>query len=591
MTPYPFGFDGNPVDPSSGECGTVAAPGPNYRGDYASGNVCYQAVASMAFRAWNRGLAATELATGQASQFPLWLYNGVRWYPDPTFPGASACPGHKVLWAGKLDYWLVGGSQTLCRFDGSSFQWEELTVPQATLNDWRAEGLVTSAGTVDGTINTGACYAWDDCWFFGRGGAIVHWDGQVLSDATPGLGQSPWMAGNFTDAVVEQGPSGNQFGFAVAGTGYEDGSNSGDAVPSQPNGSPPPQLYSSQAGGPFSPTGFSPPGAGTTSDPYTTDLAAVAYDPSGAGWVVGNQTPRDSAAAPVPAPLLSLDQAGDPANCPGYGASTFSYTTGSPPPGGSFKWSSLAVLPSDGSALAGAVWNAPSYGPDPNDATRQAAIVDAVCGQPPVNTTFVMPDPTQSDQATAPLIPANPGDRDSVSAISASASNDAWTATSGGVLPTGQYPIRPHLYQFTDGQPPNAPAGDDNENRPPIVFRVPPTYVQAPPAVVVVGPTVTTVTSHGATKTVKLKSAIYDVRVRRPVRQRTGKVILYITFKVRREVTVGVNALRGHRVVARSPVKTFRGASGRLSLVLNPAKWPTSLRFVLPTAAGAPTNV
>lgn len=582
MTPYPFGFDGNPVDPASGECGNVALPGPGYRGDYTGGNVCYQAVTSMAFRAWNRGLASTE---GAGSPYALWLYNGTRWYPDPTFPGTSACPGHKVLWAGKLDYWLVGGSQTLCRFDGSTFQWEELTVPPATIDHWVAEGLVTGGGAVNGAITTGACYAWNDCWFFGSGGAIVHWDGLLLTDTTPGLGQSPWLGGYFTDAVAEQGPSGNEFGFAVTGTGFQDGSSSGDALPAQPNGAPPPQLYSSQSGGPFSPTGFSPPGAGSSADPFTTDLAAVAYDAGGAGWVAGNQTPRESATTPVPAPLLSLDQSGSPANCLGYGASTFTSESGSPSPGGSFKWTSLAVLPSDASALAGANWNPATYGPDPNDATRQAAIVHAVCGQSPVTTSFVMPDPTMASQSTAPLVPANPGDTDSVSAIAASASNDAWAATSGGNLPTaGQYPIRPHLYQFTDGQMPNAPAGNDDESRPPTLFTVPPTYVQSPPTIVVIGPTTTTQTKPGTTKIRRVKPPIYSVKAQRPLRV-GRRVILYVTFKVRYAVTIGVEALRGHTVVARSGLRTFRGRSGRLALVLDPARWPTSLKFVQPKSA------
>src|SRR5215469_7953124 len=77
-TAYPFGSDGNPVvDPDSDLClGGVASgdhTGPGWSGDFdpqgngSAGNPpCYLQVTSLAFRAWNRGLAAT----GQPSLHP-----------------------------------------------------------------------------------------------------------------------------------------------------------------------------------------------------------------------------------------------------------------------------------------------------------------------------------------------------------------------------------------------------------------------------------------------------------------------------------------------------------------------------------------
>ena len=120
VLPYPFGSDGNPVDPNSALCARPGAPsGPDWTGDFspegggAAGNPpCYLQVNSLAFRAWNRGLAATGLPLSSDPTatvgFGVWLYNGANWFPDPTFPGSGVCPGSIVLWAGKLDYWLVG---------------------------------------------------------------------------------------------------------------------------------------------------------------------------------------------------------------------------------------------------------------------------------------------------------------------------------------------------------------------------------------------------------------------------------------------------------------------------------------------------
>src|SRR5262249_19565413 len=79
-SPYPFGADGNPVDPTSSVC--VHSP-----------LLCYLNVTSMAFRAWNRGLAATTNPGASSTPFGVWLFNGNRWYPDPTFPGTRVCQG------------------------------------------------------------------------------------------------------------------------------------------------------------------------------------------------------------------------------------------------------------------------------------------------------------------------------------------------------------------------------------------------------------------------------------------------------------------------------------------------------------------
>src|SRR5262249_11629471 len=144
VQPYPFGGEGEPVDTSAGsKCGPGATQDER--------EACYLTVTSMAFRAWNRGVAATVStalkAGGERAGTPygVWLFNGTRWFPEPTFPGQSVCKGTTVVWAGKLDYWLVGGPAwaSLCRFDGINHVWAPEPVPEATLLHASGPGSVT----------------------------------------------------------------------------------------------------------------------------------------------------------------------------------------------------------------------------------------------------------------------------------------------------------------------------------------------------------------------------------------------------------------------------------------------------------------
>src|SRR5262249_44727984 len=117
----------------------------------------------------------------------------------------------------KLDYWLIGQGNgvspwaNLCRFDGSNFLWEPLKVPAATL----AKVPVSSTGARTGGITSGTCFTWDNCWFFGTFGVVVHWDGTTLAAATPNLTSSPWLAGTIPAAVAQHDAAGNGFGEAV----------------------------------------------------------------------------------------------------------------------------------------------------------------------------------------------------------------------------------------------------------------------------------------------------------------------------------------------------------------------------------------
>jgi hypothetical protein len=573
---YPFGTDGNPK----------ACP----RQDQLLPGFPCQQVSSMAFRAWNRGLAATSpLGVAGNNPFGVWLFNGLTWFPDPTFPGSAECPGSTVLWAGKLDYWLIGpkfnlfgfpetpqtanAGQTLCRYDGVNLVWEPLKLPQGTL---ARLPLDPTSGNPDGGITAGACYAWNNCWFFGTDGISAHWDGQSLSDESPAPAPSPWLQGDFTGAVARTDASGASFGLAVAkSTSYSPTAAQPPAVPAQPDGTPPPQAFGSQ-GGAFTPL----PPAPAPQIPPATDLLAVDSDAKGDAWTAGDPnvlTPNNAAAQP--APLLRVGVSGAPAACAGYGPGTFtaSSTAG-------YDWTSLSVFSADASALAG-VYYRPA-----GATTRQPAIVQATCGQAPSTTTF--PDPT------TPTNQADPSAE--TSAVAANAANDAWAAatpgnfaadTGGGVVEGFYTP--PHLYRWTDGQTPAAPAGDDNETRPSLFTLDAPVYVQ-PPAVVITPTTVTTSTTTSPTQQVNLPPALYGVHSK--LRQRSCstkrspkpcvKFTLYISFKLRRPITVGVEGLRGKKIVARSGMKRFTGPTGTLALSLNRAHWPTKIAFVMPPGSG-----
>ena len=153
--------------------------------------------------------------------YGVWLFNGVTWFPSPGFPGYNVCPGRTVVWAGKLDYWLIGGPtdlswSRLCRFDGATLEWESLELPEAT-----KQHVTVVAGKEErrrpGGITSAACLAWNDCWFFGTYGTVMHWDGTQLSDASPDPSLS-WLQGEYTAAVARQDPQGDPFGVAVGAT-------------------------------------------------------------------------------------------------------------------------------------------------------------------------------------------------------------------------------------------------------------------------------------------------------------------------------------------------------------------------------------
>jgi hypothetical protein len=78
-----------------------------------------------------------------------------------------------------------------------------------------------------------------------------------------------------------------------------------------------------------------------------------------------------------------------------------------------------------------------------------------------------------------------------------------------------------------------------------------------------------------------LPPAIYDVKVKLHTIKRHGRryFSLYLTFKVRRPITLGAQALRRGRVVSVARAKPFTGRTGQLILNVERKRWPTSVQF------------
>jgi len=560
VQPYPFGTE-------EGEAVNTAkcAPGAPVV-EHQVLESCYLKVTSMAFRAWNRGLAATTGIGGVENPHGVWFYNGSIWESSPGFPGPKTCSGHTVVWAGKKDYWLVGSEpgrnkrwEDLCRFDGVNLQWEPLSIPQATLE--HASAVLKTAPSTEfpkpeGQITSAACFAWNNCWFFGTAGTVVHWDGETLTDASPEPSQHS-LAGDYSGAAAREGPSGELLGLAVATPNGATG-----------KGPPSPTLLYGSSGGAFSSLAFSPLPIPLAGEPDTTNLVAVDLDSAGRGWVAGDPAELTGAAQPAPLQPVAGTDAASP--CAGPPAERF---TNSLSGSTGYLWSSgaVSVIPADGEVIAGGELRT---GTSP--AVTEPVIVRAGCDEETTVTRFRVTD-AKSPRSEVP------GDETGrIEAIAANANNDAWAATNFGQLaggPSNNEFEPPHLYRLTNGASPEAPEGNDEETRPSkekqdaVIEELEPPPPAPPPE------TPTTVTQ---TKTVKLPAAVYDVKAKLHTAKSHGHVnlSLYLTFKLHRPVTVGAEALRHGHVVSVAKAQHFRGKTGQLILQLNRKHWPTNVKFV-----------
>jgi hypothetical protein len=555
-----------PVDPHSTRC----------QAGQREAFTCYLEVRSMAFRSWNRGLATTVPTSPRESENPyrVWFFNGTGWTPNVSFPGQALCPGTTIVWAGKLDYWLIGGrfigsppeeeADHLCRFDGSRLEWEEHTIPPAALAHVKGHEYTAR-------ITSGSCFAWNDCWFFGTEGTVLHWHeaehGLELSDASPepSLG---WLQGEYTSAVAGLGPGGEPVGLAAASATSDFEQATPEPLPPQPGGALSPQLFAS-SGGPFSTLAFDPPVSEQSGARFRSDAVAIGLGAAGEGWLAANpqgwrarvsQAGKTFAASsPLPAPIEPLPGGGLPPTCEGPPTGRFLFTSQKSEKD-SFLWSSIGVFPDGTEALAGG-----QLAPANTLGEHEPVIGSADCEGMTTVTRF-----TAGEEAADP--------NGAVTALAVNAHNDAWAATTVG-SPTSGLKRPPHLYRLSDGSPPAAPEGDDLEARPLDEQLDTVTYVLEPPPELPPTPAPPPVTQN---HNVKLRPALYDVKAKLHTSKQGGKMSysLYLSFKLRRPVTVGAHALRKGRVVAVARPRHFTGRKGVLVLKLNRSKWPTKIGFI-----------
>ncbi len=337
---------------------------------------------------------------------------------------------------------------------------------------------------------------------------------------------------------------------------------------------------------------FTPPRL--SSEGYDTQIVAVAIDPQGQGWAAGGEADRpDKGEPPRPAPIIPVSIEGESSTCvkqpffvdayyePNQNQVPAEGLEGPPVPG-SFSWSSVAVIPGSGEGMVGG--HLQPLGTNPHLDAGEPVIAEVRCDGPArlvrLRTEELQTVGNEVGESGTGKIVAVPGE---VTAVAASAPNDAWAAigapgeVSRRFFADGAWET-PHLYHYWNGQPPEAEAGNELESQtrpsepPPSKEPPEPPEPPAPPAP-------KTVTHR---KTIKLAPSIYDVKAKLHTSTVGGhpRFSLYLTFRLRRSVTVGAHALRSGRVVSVAPPRRFSGHTGTLILNLTRQNWPTKVTFV-----------
>lgn len=480
------------------------------------------------FIAPNRGLLAVE-GNGLVPR-GLFVYDGEGWRQLATVCGGSS-DTLRIAWAGPREFWTVsepsrprlGNGTTLCRFKDGEVVASYGTAPESA-DPYRP-------------MNAATCRGANDCWFGGvaaedatgrRSGAFhLRWDGAELRTvyAPQGRGVSDLEA--HQDGIFEGVLVGPQGGNARA------------PELAQPEAKP--RLLHRLVNGDFANDLFVPAARAGVPDDGTEvlgldsdgeDLWAV-----GGGAASGPSAPSDGVVARPP--LAARLEGGafreigirDDAFAPGE------------------RFADVAAVPGSDSA-----WVAVQPFAERRSANARARVARI--------------DPA-SGAVTTQRLPSSGAGRGSAARIACVAANDCWAVTYGG-----------WLFHYTDGSRP--PRDTDpafaqtitfrpNESAAQFVPDTPPvddSLLLAPPPVAVETPP-----PPAATKVRKLKPLL------RKVRRSLRGTRLTISFTLVRAARVALVAQRGKLVVARTKLRTLKPGRRKLSLRLNPRRWPTRLRF------------
>jgi hypothetical protein len=563
-------------------------------------------VGAISFWAPNRGLLITggtqSAVGGQGGVVPagLYAYDGVSWHQL-----ASVCGGAKgrIAWAGPDEFWTIS-DQRAGQIESRGQNQGDLEA--LSLCHFQGDQVVGSYAMPFGEPNSyvemdaAACLSSDDCWFAGQDGEPpnvgsfhLHWNGSEVTAVYDSSDHAVTGMASFDGKLYE--------GLAI---GAEDSylpEEEESARPLQPPLHPPVIRTIAPAGQTQLCVGaqssfcnvflFS---AGQTLPLYperTLPDALGGFDLASDGSPLGTEATQLWAGAD---PLQQAPAGSGSANVTILHDLKGTWTQVIPAANGS------SPLP-HGSALSGSR-------SDVNKTERGEPGSGSIAPVPGTASAWLSLDGA-ADTAQVALLEANGtvatvdelpetgedvGFRGTAGPIDCPALNDCWMATNPSGSATGGW-----LFHLTDGAPlaPDADPLFDGED--PIIASRPPdsgipvvypdgfaeddSLVDQQPA-----PAPTTPPeelSSPAPKAKKAKPLVKDVRSRF-LRHRT----LVITFTLTAKAHVQLIARAKGRVVAKTPREALRAGMHRLSLTLDPARWPEKLQFeAKPVGASAPS--
>lgn len=480
---------------------------------------------------WGRNRCLLTVEGNATVSQGIYVWNGQSWRLLSTVCGG---PGEtsRIAFAGPADFWTItvpsrprsGAGRSLCHFVNGKVV-ASYSTPESAADPFR-------------TMFAAACFAPDNCWFGGVGsqdatgervGAYhLHWDGTGLRTVYGPQGRG------VTDMEAF---GGTMFESVVVGRAPE---NRQDSVNLAQPETPGPRLLHRILGESFANEPFLPADrAGVPPD--GTDLLGL--DSDGAQlWAVGG------GAASGPSAPLETSVARPPI--------ALRFENGA--------WRELGLDP----ALFGATDRFVDVAAVPGTASAWAAVQPyAERGSVNAEAKVALMNPDGS-AAVMPVPPSGSG-RGAAARIAFTDPNDGWLVTTAGWIfhwtdgsspPVDTDPAFAGTITFRPNEAaeqfiPDRPLADDNQT-----FVPPPLQIQQQP-----------VTKTEAGK--KLPPLLRDVKTQ--LRGRT----LIVSFRLVRAAKVGLSALRKRKVVARIKPRNLKPGKRRLTVRLDPRRFPTRLKF------------